>query len=184
MSEPSVPPPPVTLQEMAAWLREPTYATNEPEKDWLQVSLDSAIEQVEARCGPIMSAARTFTPRPRRHRLVLPETRLVNVQEVRDPDGNLVEPYDIDLLCGIVELAAEPPTTKRWTVVATTRDTVASLQLAVKIIASHLFEVHRGGAALPTGRAYATGDSEPPPAGFALPRRAEQLMAPFRRTMR
>lgn len=185
MSEPPVPPPPVTLGEMATWLRTPTYATKEPEASMLTEALASAIEQVEHECGPIVSASRPYTVRPRRDKLVLPITRVMAVSEVRDPDGHVVVPFDVNLAAGIIELPAEPWTSRAWTVVATSRADVASLKLAVKIIASHLFDVNRGKH--PGLASYPSGDDTLAPSGvsgFALPRRAVELMTPYRRTGR
>lgn len=185
MSEPPVPPPPVTLEEQAHFQRITWPIAAAEESADLQEALNAAIEHVEKLCGPITTASRTYLVRPRRDKLVLPVTRVTAVESVTDPDGNLVVPYDVNLAAGIVELPGEPWTTKAWTVTATTGTDVTSLVLAAKIIASHLFGVHRGSGALPSGRTYPSGDDETVTlAGFAIPRRAADLMAPYVRTGR
>lgn len=184
MSEtPESPAPAVTLHEMVTWLRAPSYETQEPEKTMLAEALASAIEHVESKTGPIVSASRTYEVRPSRDKLVLPDTFLVEVAEVRDPDGRVVEPFDVNLPAGIVELAATPSTRRAWTVVARSRADVSSLKLAVKIIASHLFDTvrRRPGAA---GTTYPSGeDGAPDGDGFAIPRRAATLIGPYRRPL-
>lgn len=182
MSEPTPPAPPVTLAEQAAFQRLATPA-GQDEID-LQESLDVAVEYVEKLCGPIVNAARTYSVRPKRHNLVLPVTRVTSVTTVTDPDGNVVVPVDVNLPAGIVELPAEPWTSKAWTVVASTGNDIKSLKLAVKIIASHLYGVHRGNGGLPANRTYPSGGGEETVnlAGFAIPRRAADLMGPYLRT--
>jgi len=185
VSEPPVPFPPVTLEEQAAFQRISWPIADVLEQGRLQEALDSAIGHVEKLVGPISLATRDYLVRPRRDKLVLPVTRLQAVVEVRDPAGNVVAPYDVNLLSGIVELTSEPATTKAWTVRATAGQDVVQLRRAVKIIASHLYEDHRGTGALPGGRTYPSGGEDTPaPMGFAIPRRAAELLAPYRRTGR
>lgn len=183
MSDPQVPASPVTLAAQAAFQRM-SPPTGQDATD-LQEDLDAAIEFVETHCGPVALAARTYTVHPRRDKLVLPVTRVTAVLEVTDPDGNVVTPYDVRLAAGIVVLPGEPWSTKAWTVTANTGHDRKSLVLAIKHIASHLYGIRRGNGALPSGRAYPTADTETVQvAGFAIPRRAWDLMAPYVRTGR
>jgi len=179
MSEPCV-----TLAQQAAFQRFPAAPTGQDAID-LQEDLDAAIEQVEVCCGPVAQAERTYTVRPKRNKLVLPVVMVTAVGTVTSPDGVVVEPYDVDLEAGIIVLPTWPATEKAWTVGASTGNDVKSLVLAVKHIASHLYGIRRGHAALPGGRAYPTvDDATVTVAGFAIPRRAADLMAPYLRSGR
>lgn len=186
MSEPPVPAPPVTIAEQLVFLRLSAEGMDADETTRLQEALDVAIEHVQKMCGPITQAARTYLVRPRRTKLVLPVTRVTALVELRDPDGNVVEPYDTDLEAGIITLPVWPATEKAWTVEATTGQDIVSLKRAVKIIASHQYGEHRGGAALPGGRSYPTGSNDEVVSqmGYAIPRRAAELMVPYLRTGR
>lgn len=176
----SVPPvdPPVTVDELAAWMKIPTPVVA-PESDWLQDALDAALEHVEDNAGSVATGAREYLVYPAGALLVLPDARLQAVTSVVDPDSNVVTPTATNLLAGIVTLPYSPPDGRRWTVTATSEDTRQSLVEAVKIIASHLYGVHRGQAGMPGGRAYSTAseDTVQTAAGFAIPRRAAQLMS-------
>lgn len=185
MSEPTLPSPPVTLQEQASFQRITWPIANDDESDRLQDALNSAISHVEKMVGPVAEATRIYTVRPKRDKLVLPVVRLTEVVEVLDPSGVAVEPYDVNLLSGIIELRAWPSTTKAWTVQATAGRDLVDIKRAIKIIASHLYEDHRGAGALPGGRTYATGGEDTTSLmGFAIPRRAAELLAPYVRTGR
>lgn len=184
MSEPTIPTPPVSLQEQANFQRL-SWPLDAQDAVDLQEDLDAAIETVEKLCGPVSVAARSYLCRPRRDKLVLPVTRVTAVLEITDPDGNTVTPYDVNLAAGIIELSSEPWSTKAWTVLATTGQDRKALVLAIKQVASHLYGIRRGSAALPGGRSYPTTDTETVSlAGFAIPRRSADLMAPYLRTGR
>lgn len=170
----------ITLEDQARFQRITWPIANEDEAALLQEALDVAVEHVEKLCGPISSADREYKVRPKRTKLVLPVTMVTKVTEVTDPDGNVVDPDDVDLEAGIITLPHWPASEKAWTVTATTGDDVKSLERAAKIIASHLYEDHRGGGLLPGGRAYPTGGEDTTSSmGFSIPRRAAELMAPY-----
>lgn len=168
----------VTLQELASFLKAPSYAEG-AEATLLQTVLDAAIENVESRVGPLAAAEVEYAVRPNGCNLVLPVTHLTSVGDVTDPDGNVidVDQLDTNLLSGIVSV----PYVRRgtWTVAATSTAAGASLKLAVQIIASHLWEVQRGGGSRP-GFGQPVTDGAPVRMGFAIPARAAELIAPFR----
>ncbi|MCP2265569.1 hypothetical protein ACFQHV_00995 [Promicromonospora thailandica] len=189
MSEPApeVTTPFVSLDALVEWMRA-GQLTNE-QKRALQECLDAALEWTTDKVGPLEDVARTYEVWPSGRSLVLPDTHLVAVTEVRDPDGNLVEvpARRINRLAGVIEVAARGRIiTGTWTVVAQARSHGSSVRLAVKIIASHLFDTQRGRAtnvatAGLMGGATPVGDPSGVPKGFAIPSRAAELLKPFLR---
>lgn len=183
MSEPPVDPGPfVTLAQMADFLKAPSYATG-PEAPILQEVLDAALENVISRVGPLDSAARIYVVYPSGRCLVLPDTHLVSVGPVTDPAGNVIsaDQLDCNLLSGIVTV----PSVRagQWTVEATSREHASSIRLAIKIIASHLWDTQRGSPSSGNrpGFGQPVTDGSPVRMGFAIPARAAELLAPFAR---
>lgn len=175
----------VALDELADFLNAEQLKTAGPDRDQLQEVLDAAIEQVEDRVGPLDSAVVQYKVHATGKSLVLPTTHLSSVTAVTDPDGVAVplEDLDLNLLSGIVTLRTAARSRRgAYTVAATPRGGAASVRLAVKIIASHLWEVKRGSAAGGGRFAQPVADATPAPGrGFAIPSRAAQLLAPFER---
>jgi len=179
---PSAPKPFVTLSEFADHINAPSYATDEKWKSKLQEVLDAAIESVEQTVGPLGDATRTERVYATGRSLVLGATHVEAVTAVIDPHGNTVainENTDVNHLSGIVEI---PRATKgSWLVTYRVVQDKASLRLAVKIIGEHLWETQRGSREGARGAmmAQAASDDGGKLRGFAIPRRAAQLMAPF-----
>ncbi len=179
---PSAPQPFVTLSEFANHISAPSYATDERWKSKLQEVLDAAIESVEETVGPLGDAGRTERVYATGRSLVLGATHLAAVTAVVDPHGNAVainEDTDVNHLAGIVEI---PRATKgSWRVTYRVQQDKASLRLAVKIIGEHLWETQRGSREGPREAMFGQGPSDDGGKlrGFAIPRRAAQLMAPF-----
>jgi hypothetical protein len=175
----------VTAAELAAWLRDPTLATAAATKDLLEEVLAATIENVESKVGPLEPASGetdltvTYTVYPSGRNLVLPVTHLTGTVEVKDPDGNTVIPRDVNMLAGIVELPVVPRQSRPWTVRSSCREHGQSVKLAVKIIAAHLWQLQRRRP--PAGPQTETGDEAPRGSGFAIPRRAAELLAHFMR---
>jgi hypothetical protein len=175
---------PVTLSELAAWMNAPSLATDND----LGEALDSALEWVTEEVGPIESVARQYVVWPSGHSLVLNDDHLEAVTAIEDPDGTVVEvpAKRINLLAGVIEVQPRGRLTAGpWLVTATTREHGASVRQAVKIIASHLYEVKRGRAAAGSAASY-LANAQPVGdgtlgRGYAIPRRAEHLLAPFQR---
>lgn len=141
-------------------------------------ALDAALANVSTRVGPL-DAASSFTVWSHGGALVLPITHLSAVVEVRDPLGVLVTPSRVNLLAGVVHVRerSRPGT---WTISVTSTQRGADIALAVKIIAQHLLSLRSGADVgqrsrlmVPTDDAPATGF------GFAIPRRAAELLAPY-----
>lgn len=173
----------VTPEVIAEYLRIPAGERADAQDDLVEVTA-AAIEHVETLCGPHADDdTRTLTVRASGSSVLLPVTRLSAVLEVRRPDGTVVDvdPVDVDLLAGILVL--RDPTPGDWQVDVAFTGRAASLTLAVKIIASHLWETRRGTADPARRRLYANGDAREPvrsvPIGVAIPSRASQLMAPY-----
>lgn len=174
----------VTVDELADFMKAPSLKTAGPDRDLLQETLDAAIEVVEHRVGPVDSATPTFKVHANGKHLVLPATRLTNVTAITDPDGVDVplEQAELNLLSGIVTLRSA---SRRgaYTVAVSTRESSASLRQAVKIIASHIWDVQRGSAAGGNrpGFVQPATDGTVVGRGYAIPSRAAELLAPFER---
>ncbi len=175
----------VTVKALAEFLHAPELMDVPATKKQLQEALGGATEWAESVVGPIGNAAATYRVRPTGGRfLVLDDTRLVEVRSVVDPYGATVPLWTpgVDLEAGVLEFARE---LRRGTylVTAVTRETGYAIALAVKIVASHLYEIHRGANAVGVREMIANpvGEGQPSGRGWAVPRRAEQLVAPFRR---
>jgi len=174
----------VTPTELADWMK----ASQLAEDKHLIEALGSALEWTTDQVGPLEHAACTYSVWPSGRSLVLPDTHLESVTSVTDPRGTVIDvpPERVNLLAGVIEVSANAPLRRgTWTVVATTREHGHNVRLAVKIIASHLYEPRRGRAATQVtaaamGQATPVGDGTPSP-GFAIPRRATELLRPVQR---
>lgn len=170
----------VTLAEFARHLGRTAPPDGAPEHDDLQRVLSAAQGIVEDRCGPLTATPRTYRVTPSGRCLVLPAWHLTSVSEVRDPDGTVVahDAKGTNLAAGIVAVpSGARAAAGLWEVDAVRADdsTPAALELAVYIIGKHLWETQRG-----TGvRGGALGADPAPPVGFAIPRRAAELMDPY-----
>jgi hypothetical protein len=157
--------------------------------DKLHEALGAALEWTAEQIGPLDNVARPYSVWPSGRHLVLPDDHIEEVVSITDPYGVVtdVPPQRINLLAGVIELnTAGALRSGPWTVVAKTRKHHHSVALAVKIIASHLYEVHRGRAVNSATQAVMggvtpVGDPDGAPKGFAIPRRAAELLAPFLR---
>ncbi len=148
----------------------------------LLATLAAAVALVESRCGSLGTTAVTVlsvTSRGGRV-LVLPAVRVGEVTGILDPSGTVVPLADVtvDAAAGLITIPAGYAGV--WTVTVAANDTVpADLRRAVLIIAAHLWESQR---ITQPGRAGFGGGDVPPGAspGYAVPNRAETLMAPYR----
>lgn len=140
--------------------------------------LKTAQERVDVMVGE-QSSMVVRVVQPSGRNLVLPALRLQSVESISDPAGTSVGVTDctINLEAGIVVLPSAPVVAGGYTVTYTTRALYAAAE-AVKIIASQLWETRRGrvGARADT---FAGGDMVDTRYGFAIPRRADDLLAPF-----
>jgi hypothetical protein len=147
----------------------------------LQGFLDAAIDVAEGIVGPI--TVRSFTETHYGHAggpLFLFRTPVESVESVANGYG----PYSLvgltaDTSMGAVRSASSYGLRGDVTVTYTAgRATIpAAVRLAVLIIAAHLWETQRGAAPLPFG--VNDVDAPTPGLGYAIPRRAEELLAPF-----
>lgn len=177
----------VTVKDLANFINAPTYVDDlkiEPGRT-LAESLAAAVEWVETQVGPLDSVTRDYTVYPSGRALVLPDTHLVAVTAIADPDGRAVTiPADVNRLAGVITFPGRLRGGE-WTVTATSREHGSAVALAVKIIAAHLFDVKRGGSNDgPRAEIFNPVNGGQPGGGrtgFAVPSRAVQLLAPFRR---
>ena len=169
----------VTIEDLAEHMQ--TSVPAEPAKAAeMQRMLDAALERVTAECGAVAGSSSTVpvvsTGGPV---LLLPVVRADAITAVLDPDGNPVTPVATDPFTGIVEV----PTGRRgtWRITVDFGSMPASLELAALIIAAHLYGTQRvPGAGRNTAGPMAAGQQAGAGAGYAIPNRADALMAPYR----
>lgn len=172
----------VTPEDFAEWLHNHDLATEEPTKELVEEVVAAAIEIVQAHVGPLEPAEGetdltvTYTVYPTGRHLVLPTTRLTGTVQVSDPDGVEVTPRDVNMLAGVIELPYAPRASRPWSVRSTSSEHADAVRLAVKIIAAHLWQVQRR---RPSGVPRTEAGDSGAPVGFAIPRRAAELLAPF-----
>lgn len=140
--------------------------------------LNTAQERVDVMVGE-QSSAVVRVVQPSGGNLVLPAHRLQSVVSISDPAGTPVEVSDcvINLAAGIVVLPSAPAVAGGYTVTYETAVLYAAAE-AVKIIASQLWETRRGRVGA-RADAFAGGDMVETRYGFAIPRRADDLLSPF-----
>lgn len=167
----------LTLDDLAAHLNLPGNVppTDPGDRAELQRMLDAALRRVRAACG-FAGAGPSTVPAASNGgtALVLPVARLASIGIVLDPDGNEVAPVRVDTAAGVVHVPVGRPGVWRVTVVHD--DLPEDLEVAALIIAKHLYETQR----MPRSQAR-PGGAPPAPsgAGFAIPNRAAELMAPY-----
>lgn len=169
----------VTLTELATFMKLPTgYDTA-----LLQEHLDAATEYVTDKVGPLDEDALALAVHAGEHQavLVLPATFAEEIVSVTSPTGAdvpIATLVDIDLGAGLVEVRT--PARGTWTVNIKSRGATASCSLATKIIAQHLWGTQRGtGGGRQEMRGQSPDTTGATPAGFAIPRRAAQLLEPY-----
>lgn len=145
----------------------------------LQGVLDATVELVESKVGQ-RGATPTLTVRPDGRCLVLPAVHLASVDTITDPAGNTVAltDCDVDEVAGVVVLPSVVTSgyQRAYTVEVTTA-TSAAVDEATLIIGKHLWESRRGNRGQ-AANAYAQ-DMDVVPVGFAIPRRAAELLTPL-----
>lgn len=174
----------VTVDELVEWLRSDDIGSNPTDRKLAEECLSAAIEYTASKVGPLEPAGEdegltvTREVYPSGRFLVLPVTHLTGTITVEDPDGAAVTPRDVNALAGVIELPYAPRSSRPWRVRSTSREHGASVKLAVKIIAAHLWQLQRRQPGTAATAAYQVGDAAPK-TGFAIPARAAQLLAPF-----
>lgn len=157
--------------------------------DELPAYLDAAVGIVEADLDAPLSVASRSETFPARPRLVLGRAPVLSVDSITVSTSlsALVAGTDalVDLDTGIITLQYPWSSWGTVTVAYTYGWTTlpAPISLAVLIVAGHLWETQRGSASLPT----LGGDQTPamtPGAGYAMPNRARELLAPYFRAPR
>jgi len=162
--------------------------TSTKNDDELQDHLDSAVEMVEGIVGPIGEPT-TVTEthyNVSSDVLVLRRMPVAALTSVSSRYGATTTPltlgdYELDPATGLVRVANGYGFYGTYTVSYTAGRAAmpASIWMACLIIAAHLWETQRGAA--PAGP-LATDDSFASPGlGFAIPNRALELLAPYRR---
>lgn len=175
----------VSVADLAAYMNLSARLTEPGLRVKLEECLTVATEQAEQRVGPLDAAGHTYQVWPSGRSLVLPDTHLQAVTAVLDPHGQpiVVEPEGLNLMAGVLTWHHRLPH-GTYLVTATVREQGASLALAIKIMASHLYDVHRGdltGLREAVSQPIVDGQPRAAGVGFAWPRRALELLKPFAR---
>ena len=160
----------VTLEQFRVYVG---ISTSDALYSQLQGVLNATTAWVSAQVGARGSST-VCSVRPQGSCLILPVAGVSSVSVV-DPNGAAVTPYDTDLAAGVVWLSSVVSPGAYAVTVALASS--ALVDEATLIIGKHLWESRRGnqGAAV---SAFAQ-DVVPVPTGFAIPRRAAELLAPL-----
>lgn len=151
----------------------------------LQDTLDAAIEVVEGFVGPLTAGDVTEVHRNVfSSQIVLRQVPAGDLVQVSARNGLVSTPleasdFELDAATGILRVVMGSGFYGTYEVTFSAGRTTlpASLRLAILIVAAHLWETQRVPGASRFG-----GDS-PVPAGFAVPNRALELMAPYRTSL-
>jgi len=169
----------VTPTAFAAWLNQPALKDNADLKEALGAALEWAQDQV----GPLDNDRVTYAIYSEGQALIVPDRRLVELVEILGPSGDAVTVAAglVDLVNGVITLR---PRRREgvYAVTVVTREFGYAVALAVKIVASHLYDLKRpaGGGSVREQVATPVGDRTVW-RGYAIPSRALELVAPFRR---
>ena len=169
-------------------LRAQTNITTSADDEELQDHLDAAVDVVSGIVGPIDSPASVTETHYNASSdvLVLRRMPVGSLVSVSSRYGAVTTPlllsdYELDADTGLVRLAAGTRFCGTYTVTYTSGrvDLPAAIRLAVLIIAEHLWSTQRGAA--PVGPLATDDTFATPGAGYAIPNRALELLAPYRR---
>lgn len=167
----------VTLEDLADYMKVPNYVEDSDNGPILNEALDAAITWAENGCGPVGVDEYTYRAEPRGRSLVLPTLDLREVLSVTSPSGTEVTPVAVKLGAAVITLP-DPVEAGVYEVLVRPRVLpLASMALAVKLVASHLFQPRRGNSRQAGGVAPVSDSSGT--RGYAIPRRASELVAPY-----
>lgn len=151
-------------------------SASDPRQGQLAGVLQAALDYVAGRVGT-RGATSTYTVHPDGKALILPFAPVSSVSAVTDPFGTSVDlsTAAVDLRAGVVTLASATKDGPRTAYTVTmTLPASAMADEATLIIVKHLWETRRGRE----GREQVFASPEDDvPVGFAIPRRAAQLLA-------
>lgn len=173
----------VDLPELKRWMRRTAQDTSDDQD--LQQVLSAAQEVVDHRTGGHVDPDTPLRVYPTpRGVLILPLAGLPGILEISNPRGVVVDHtrFTVDLEAGLIDLGVSGQLASgAWTVSLDAGEGKPPLNVAVKIIAEHLWGTRRGSgnSGDARSRAQVRGDDTPAPIGFAVPNRAAELIAPY-----
>ena len=181
--------PPVTLDELKAHLNM-VAAPSEDDAE-LAVTLAAATEACEGEVGPILHRTVRERITVTGCALIVSHPPVVSVEELRDLHGTTYDTSDLDVdRSGLIRGITRDLRPGRYDVTytagmaATADDVPAAVKLAVMIVAGHMWETQRGRQArtgfIPGEGITPTDQAALIMSGFSLPRRALELMRPYR----
>ena len=169
-------------------LRAQTNITSTADDDELQDMLDAAVDVVTGIVGPIDTPASVTETHynVQSDVLVLKRMPVGSLVSVASRYGAVTTPltltdYELDPDTGLLRTVAGARFYGTYTVTYTSgrADLPAAIRLAVLVIAEHLWETQRGAA--PVGPLADDDTFATPGLGYAIPNRALELLAPYRR---
>lgn len=169
---------PVTPEELLAHMQQGSHGTTQTvQSTEITAALSSAIGYVQGKCGPILATDMRVAARHdgRRGTLILPTPAITDLAELITPDGvdvvASVDADDVDWSAAIIRLPRMDA--GEWVArvrTVSSAERTASLKLATLIIGAHL-----AAARLVSVPGVQAGGP-----GFAIPRRADDLLAAWR----
>lgn len=154
----------------------------------LPTYLDSAEQTIAHRCGPIRPTAVTQQVRAHCGQFTVPQWPVISLTSVTDEDGTSVSVVGakVDRGAGVIRLASGESGLLEVTYQAGYEPCPDDLELALYVVAGHLWDTQRGRSG---GFSMIRGLDDDAPVGgdasyfvmqgFALPRRAMELTRPY-----
>lgn len=145
----------------------------------LQQMLDAADGRVRALIGGFDGGQVTERVVPARGVVVLAGRPVIGNPSVVDGDGSAVAGWSLSREAGVMyDVPGSSPLTVTYN--AGRVQVPPEVRLAVLITAAHLWETQRGQSPSPLALQDGSDNLEPPPGqGYALPRRARELLEPY-----
>lgn len=149
----------------------------------LQDVIDAAEAVISKRVGPLQATVRTARVQGGGTRLVLPEYPVTSLTTVTpaDSDALTVGDLSLDSAAGVVTYTSGARFGARWYDVAYSAGRATcpdDLLMAVKELVRHMWDTQRGPARRPGSTASDVASNTLPGAGYLLPFRVSELIAP------
>lgn len=148
----------------------------------LQTFIDAAEAAIAQKCGPLAATATTERVRGGVDRLTVNTIPAISLTSVTPVGGSALTVADLMIgSSGVVEFIHGGSFGDDWydVVYSAGRTCPADLLMAVKELVRHLWETQRGGSSRPGSRASESASNTLPGAGYMMPFRVAELIAPY-----